>query len=282
VKKLALAALCGVLCGMALRPHIGAALRALSPKSVATDPLGPLDPAAWRDKVDLFEHLDRAAGPHLVYLGDSITERTNAAEIRLPGNPRIVNRAVAGDTTDGVLTRIRRSFPRGTTVCFLLIGYNDLRRGRTPEDTARGVQAIVEYLLAERSVEHVVVEAVPPPRNESFTVVADLNARLERWAGARADVSFLDLFSALLAPDGKPDPAWFTDPIHLSGAGAVRRAALEAAHLRRLQMPPSDGEPSSPREGGSSSRGTPPGRSNGRLSSGVEMTFVAAAVPTFL
>src|ERR1700720_2272764 len=120
----------GMAAGGALRPIVGSILRNLSLVE-ASEPL-PLDLVLWNTMTEQFRVLDRTGrGPTIVYLGDSITSRTNVDEVITFEGGRVVNRSVSGDTTVGMVGRIRESFPENVEVCFVQIGVNDLGR-RTP------------------------------------------------------------------------------------------------------------------------------------------------------
>ena len=222
----------GLIAGLAVRPYLGSAMRTVVP---AQKPPMPFDPAHWNARVSEFEVLDKAEQPAVVFLGDSITEYVNVEEFLSLESGRIANRGIAGDTTHGVLTRIRSSFPRRAAVCFLLIGYNDLRRGGTPAETADAVNAIVERLLRDKLAAHVVVESLPSGAPETLPAVTDLNARLARLAANRPNVSFLDLWVKFVMFDGTRDRSLLADDVHLNGSGAAQRVRAELEHLNLLR-----------------------------------------------
>ena len=83
--------------------------------------------------------------PSFVMLGDSLTVTPQWHE--LTGCGSIANRGMYSDTAASVLRRIDDVIemkPRGV---FLLIGVNDVRHGRPPEEVAATTRAIVTRLL---------------------------------------------------------------------------------------------------------------------------------------
>jgi acyl-CoA thioesterase I len=61
------------------------------------------------------------------------------AMLRAKGkNYSVRNEGVYGDTTSGVLGRLDSAVPQGTRIVILLIGGNDVRRGRTVEQARAG------------------------------------------------------------------------------------------------------------------------------------------------
>lgn len=126
----------------------------------------------------------------LILLGDSITESWIGTNMGFPERrarevPPILQKrlvqgggyhplvlAIGGDQTQHLLYRLQhgelpprvRQHPGATFV--VLIGTNNLGSGMLPEPTARGVQAVAEYLL-EETAGRVVVQLVLP-RGDNF------------------------------------------------------------------------------------------------------------------
>ncbi|MGE0500416.1 MAG: GDSL-type esterase/lipase family protein [Rhizobiaceae bacterium] len=101
------------------------------------------------------------AGPlEIVALGDSNTAgfpvgRRNAfpaimeASLRGAGyDVKVSNRGISGDTTGGMLSRLDRAVPRGTTLAIVQGGYNDGRRGVSARDRDANIDAILKRLSA--------------------------------------------------------------------------------------------------------------------------------------
>ena len=58
-------------------------------------------------------------------------------------NVRIVNAGINGDTTEGMLQRLDRAVPNGTTAVILQPGGNDRRKGSPDRTGARGIPVIM-------------------------------------------------------------------------------------------------------------------------------------------
>ena len=152
----------------------------------------------------------------VVFLGDSITEFGNWDEW-FPDRP-VLNRGVAGETSEQVLTRLETAVDEPLGV-FLLIGTNDLTAA-VPEDR---IVANVRAILA--GVEHrapgtpVVVQSVMPRTLRYRDELASLNRRYQDLvAAAGPHVRYLDLWPALATPDGRLRPEYTFDDLHLNGA----------------------------------------------------------------
>ena len=196
----------------------------------SADPPQPLSAPLWASRVGQFRTLDaRVAQPSVVYVGDSITAWVNLEEYLEYENGRVLNRAIAGDTTSGVLRRVQATFPEDVEVCLLLVGYNDLAQGEPPESVAGRILAIRDYLMDSCDVAHVVVESLIPAATEAGTQIDRLNDSLRR--ARREGASFLDLHSHFLR-DGHRDAGLYADDVHLNAEGILRRMRLELEHLR--------------------------------------------------
>lgn len=216
--------------GAWVRPHL-AALNARWHRPAG--PAQPLSPALWSAKVDQFRTAATAGSPDrilLVYLGDSVTDWANLDEFLGGDGVRVLNRGISGDTASGMMRRALDSVPRGTRAAFLMVGYNDLMQGETPDETAARVMDVAATLRRSGRVGTVVVETVPPPGDELADRVAALNAALEARAAGRSDVSFLDLTPSFMR-DGERNAELFAAGVHLSAAGVLRRLRAEKAHL---------------------------------------------------
>mmetsp|Transcript_7436 Transcript_7436/g.24524 ORF Transcript_7436/g.24524 Transcript_7436/m.24524 type:complete len:343 (+) Transcript_7436:4046-5074(+) len=149
-----------------------------------------------------------------VLLGDSIFESFQGTSYGQPveradGVPEVLekyypsslNLAISGDQTQHLLWRLPRELPEcalNTNVSFVvLIGTNNLGAGFLPEDTARGVAAVVDWLLSNTQGRVFLLALLPrgdspkticPPRCRkdgspfrSFAPAVDqVNAALER------------------------------------------------------------------------------------------------------
>lgn len=61
-------------------------------------------------------------------------------------NYSVTNQGVYGDTTSGVLARLDSAVPQGTRIVILMIGGNDIRRGRSVQQAMAGYKEIVGRL----------------------------------------------------------------------------------------------------------------------------------------
>ena len=81
-------------------------------------------------KVSHFRTLPNTKG-EIIFLGNSITDYCEWSE--LFQNSKIKNRGISGDVTDGVLERLDEVTESKPSKIFLMIGINDLSRGKSEE-----------------------------------------------------------------------------------------------------------------------------------------------------
>jgi acyl-CoA thioesterase-1 len=60
----------------------------------------------------------------------------------------IANRGISGDTTEGMLSRLERAVLNGTSIAIVQGGYNDKRRGISPEIRDANIEAILANLTS--------------------------------------------------------------------------------------------------------------------------------------
>lgn len=180
----------------------------------------------------------------LLFLGDSITQGWHGrGRDRYEGNGLDVweqyygsrmaeNFGMGSDRTQNLLWRIRHGELSGIhpRVVVLLIGTNNLDEG--VEQTARGVEAVVDELLRQLPGTRVLLLGILP-RGVSFVKerafdqpdprVMEANRLIAR-IDAKPRVVYLDVGEQMLEPDGRLSRRVFPDFMHLSREGYERLA----------------------------------------------------------
>jgi lysophospholipase L1-like esterase len=176
-----------------------------------------------------FEVLPKATG-RVVFLGDSITE----FGIWHEWFPELatLNRGVGGDTIGGVLTRLDTALQEPTAIS-LLIGTNDLSGFGTSHKVA-DIAAQMDTLLGR-------IKSLAPqaplyinsvmPRSKSLVDDVDQLNRLYRDLAVKHGATWVDVWSALAAPDGTLRKDLTSDGIHLNGNGYRIWVDLLRPHL---------------------------------------------------
>jgi lysophospholipase L1-like esterase len=165
----------------------------------------------------------------VVLLGDSITqgwgEDFSAA---FPGL-KIANRGISGDTTRGVLIRLREDVlalrPR---VVVLLIGTNDLEEQAEPETIAANLKLILAALKEHDSKMPVVLCQVFPSAESKKRPAGKIKKVNQLCAAAvkgDAQVTLIETWTLFADAQGDAKPAEFPDLLHPNRAGYAKWAA---------------------------------------------------------
>lgn len=182
----------------------------------------------YYQRASLFEVLPTSKSD-IIFLGNSITNGGEWAE--LLGNSHAKNRGISGDTTQGVLDRLSTITKGKPSKIFLLIGTNDLSRGKSVDEVAKNVEKIVERVKRESPATKLYVQSVFPvnPKFNKFLGhmnrqkdIAVLNAKIKAIA-ARHGVTYIDVYKSLVIPSTDVmNPEYTNDGLHLLGKGYLK------------------------------------------------------------
>jgi lysophospholipase L1-like esterase len=172
----------------------------------------------------------------VIMLGDSITEFGGdwSELLDIPA----LNRGIAGDTTEGMLSRLDEVIERKPKIVVVMVGINDVRIGVPVDLVAARIEQILTKLKAanvQPVMQSTLLTAAQLGEPNTNVAVIWLNRALSQWCTSQ-DVPFLNL-NASLAPEGILDPSITLDGIHLTDAGYFRwRDVLDPLlhHLLKL------------------------------------------------
>jgi lysophospholipase L1-like esterase len=195
---------------------------------------------------------DRAARQpvDLAFFGDSITyylgddgrtDTGSASWAALTSGRSAANYGIPSDTTQGLLWRIEHGeMPGHPKVAVVAIGTNNLGPdlAQSPEETARGVAAIVRAIRTESPGTKVLLMGVFPRGADAGdplrAEVRRTNALLAPLADGE-DVVFLDIGGRFLRPDGSISTDILRDGLHPTAAGyAIWADAIKGTLDRML------------------------------------------------
>ena len=192
----------------------------------------------YYQRATLFEVLPTSKSD-IIFLGNSITNGGEWAE--LLRNPHAKNRGISGDTTQGVLDRLSTITNGKPSKIFLLIGTNDLSRGKSVDEVAKNVEKIVERVKRESPATKLYVQSVFPvnPKFNKFLGhmnrqkdIAALNAKIKAVA-ARHGVTYIDVYKSLVIPSTDVmNPEYTNDGLHLLGKGYLKWVEVLKPYLK--------------------------------------------------
>jgi lysophospholipase L1-like esterase len=194
----------------------------------------------WRDKRTKWAtevQQDRGA---VVLLGDSITQGWND---RLPAafpGMKVANRGISGDTTRGVLLRLKDDvLALDPKAVVLLIGTNDLEEGARPDIVESNMRLILTALRDHNPAMPVVLCQVFPSSakmKRPSPLIKDVNARLLALVKNDPQVIPVDTWRLWADKDGDAPIGEFPDLLHLNDAGYARWAAALRPVLESLGL----------------------------------------------
>jgi lysophospholipase L1-like esterase len=213
-----------------------------APPAAATERKLP-DPARFEKDIRKFEDEDRAAriAPGaVVFYGSSSIVRWKTLREDFPGVPTL-NRGFGGSNIPEAIYYAKRVVvPRQPSAVVFYGGDNDLAQGQTPAEVRDTFAAFVKTLRdAGLRDTPILFVAVKPSiaRWKLRDKITEANRLVREWSAAQpgGKVVFVDIYPAMLGPDGQPRPELYVkDGLHMTPAGyalwtAAVRPALEAA-----------------------------------------------------
>lgn len=207
----------------------------------------------WRERRTMWAGQRERDKGAVVFLGDSITQQWGGGlDAAFPG-VKIANRGISGDTTRGVLIRLREDvLSLDPTALVLLIGTNDLEEGATPETIAGNLRLILAAVKAHNPRLTVVLCEVFPSSATMKRPAAQIKAVNTLYlAAVKNDPQVIPLETFRLFADANGDAtnAEFPDLLHPNGAGYAKWASALRPVFATLQLIETTGEPFTPEEG---------------------------------
>ncbi len=159
----------------------------------------------------------------IIFLGNSITDGGNWSE--LFADLRIKNRGISGDVTEGILNRLDEVTESNPAKIFIMIGINDLSRGKNTDEILENYELVVDRIESTSPQTQIFIESVLPV-NDNFTKfknhyskadsVVILNNKLHLLATEK-NLIYINLYSSFLDEEGKLNADLTEDGLHLNG-----------------------------------------------------------------
>jgi lysophospholipase L1-like esterase len=192
----------------------------ISSKTLAADSFDK-----WEPEIQKFESADRRENPPkdaILFVGSSsIRFWTNLTEA-FP-KKKIIQRGFGGSTmADALHFADRIILPYEPKTVLVYEGDNDLAGGKAPEIIAAEFRELAEKIHAKLPKTKVwFISVKPSPSRAKFEAKARaLNAEIEWWSKAQKRVGYIDVWTPMMGPDGKPRPEIFReDKLHMNAAG---------------------------------------------------------------
>jgi len=136
------------------------------------------------------------------------------------------NFGISGERSDQLLMRLNPIIRLQPSKLFLLIGTNDLARGRTVESVGRDVASILDQLAAAVPSCRLHLQTAMPRARKFGSRIKALNT-IYAGIAAQRNIPLIDLFPLFDDGTGQIRKEVTNDDLHLLGAGyAIWRKAL--------------------------------------------------------
>jgi lysophospholipase L1-like esterase len=209
-------------------------------QSAQTAPAAPTAEGRFEKTIQSFEAADKALSPPkgaILLVGDSQLFRWKTLAEDLPGY-MVINRGVDSFQFSDVLRYFDRLVPPYDPRFIVLhVGGNDVNNGKTPEQILSDFKSFVGRVRAKYpSVPIAFTSTTPGPgRWSQAEARKKTNAALKDYISTQKNLVFIDLWDAMLTPDGQPrEDIWVEDRIHPNQAGYQIRVRI----MRPLLGPP--------------------------------------------
>lgn len=176
----------------------------------------------------------------VVFLGDSITQGWgDQLKKHFPGL-KAANRGISGDTTRGVLIRLREDvLALNPKAVVLLIGTNDLEEGADPETIAANLKLILQELKHHNPKMPILLCKVFPSsatKKRPADKIQRINELYAKLVEGDTQVSLLDTYTLFANDQGDAKPEEFPDLLHPNSTGYTKWANVLKTELARLHL----------------------------------------------
>lgn len=192
--------------------------------SIISDDFTPPYTTYYYQRVSLFEQLP-ITSDDIVFVGNSITDGSEWCE--LFNNINVKNRGISGDVTNGVYDRLNAILKGSPKKIFLMIGINDLARGRTNEEIVNGIFNITRKIKRNSPSTELYIMSILPVtpyynkfqgHTKRWERVAKINNGIKEIC-LKEKVTYIDLFKHFSDGKGKMQKQYTNDGLHLTGNG---------------------------------------------------------------
>lgn len=173
----------------------------------------------YYERIELFKR-DTLKFNQIVFLGNSITEGGKDWNEKFGVNG-ISNRGIAGDSTDGVITRLNEIIHFSPKAIFLLIGINDIYNELTPSTdyVANNILKIIKRINQELPETKIFLQTILPVEKKIYKEkIIAVNKMIKTFI-SQSKFEIIDLYSIFVNEEGKMKKELTYDGVHLNDKG---------------------------------------------------------------
>ena len=147
-------------------------------------------------------------------LGDFITQGWGEDFKGLFGDVNVVNRGISGDTSRGLLLRLKRDvIDLSPAAVVIMIGANDLAEKAKGEIIFKNVQSIIENLKTHNS-KMLIRDICIPDDYRPVKEIRKVNQLYAKEWGSDSQVRISKTYPLYAGPDGSSLPKFMPDRVH--------------------------------------------------------------------
>lgn len=186
---------------------------------------GEHTPATWKNDIASFEKADKASKPPqkaILFTGSSSIRFWEDLPQRFP-NKKVINRGFGGAYLSDVVYYFDRIvIPYRPRKIVVYAGENDIAGGKTADEVFQHFEALLRLWKQKASrSKFIFISLKPSPvRYEKISEVRKANELIRQRLKEEKRATFVDVFTPMLGPDGKPREELFRpDRLHLNKQG---------------------------------------------------------------
>ena len=181
----------------------------------------------YDQKLSMFEQMPTPKNC-IIWLGDSITDGGEWSEL-FP-NYNTMNRGISADNTFGVLYRLHEVIRRKPGKVFILIGINDISKNIPDEVILHNYKKIIDSIQQQSPSTKIYIQSILPTNNNykdfknhqnKTEHILFVNTELKKLC-ADKKITYVNLYDAFLDKEGKLNPEYTNDGLHLTGEGYLK------------------------------------------------------------
>ncbi|MFI5378223.1 MAG: SGNH/GDSL hydrolase family protein [Tepidisphaerales bacterium] len=210
------------------------ALAFLAPPLLAADK-SPGNP--FEKEIQAFEAADKKNPPQpgaIVFIGSSTFRLWKTMEKDFPEH-RVLNRGFGGSQMeDAVYFADRIVIPYKPKLIVVHEGGNDINARKSPEQVLADFKAFVAKVRTALPDVPIAFSSIPPApiRWSQADKIRKANQLIREYIATEKNLDYIEIFDALLGPDGTPrEDLFLPDRLHPNAEGYKIRAALTRPHL---------------------------------------------------
>ncbi len=193
----------------------------------------------FEKEIKAFEEADERQAPPqdgILFVGSSSIRLWKTLKEDFPGLP-VINRGFGGSRTEHVTLHADRIvLPYRPRQIVFYSGDNDLNDGLAPARVRDDLAALLKKVHAALPQTRVVILAVKPSvaRVKLLREQRETNRLFAELAAADPQrLTYVDIFTPMLGPDGKPRPELYVkDNLHMNAAGYQLWTSLVKPHVK--------------------------------------------------